>query len=211
MARKSGSGLSIYENLSYIAEKSKTAAVAVQDMEGALIHWCSAEGGFYFNRKAASHLAAYMKMQLYSQQIMVDLPMLTKGWIEKKEQMGLSKKAGIATGMMMESIKAIDQGYGRWKVGISQREAAPFHRNRQLGTYKTVLKYAEAFEYGGVNQQARPWFYRAFMKWTSTQLPGIAKPLLSRFNDASHRLRKAMNEPGATPKYTVNDIITGDQ
>lgn len=210
--KRTANGLGIYLDLSKVIKGSDIATVALDEMNGALLYWCSKSNNFLLSKKAAIHLTNYLKLQYASQEIMVGLPALTPKWEKIKRREKLNPQTGIATGAMFDAIKMLDSGYGKYKVGVSSRAEAPLWTYRsgrvaRLGTLKKVHKYAEVFEFGSEKQQARPWFFRAVNKWVHRHAPTIAQPFLTQFNGPFRKLHTALFCKGPTPKITAEDII----
>lgn len=210
--KRTTSGLGIYVDLSRVIKGSEVAEVALEDMHSALIYWCSSSNNFLLSKKAALHLTDYLKLQLASQEIMIGMPSLTEDWQKTKAKEGLNPQIGIATGKMHDSIKVLDSGYGKYKVGVSEREKAPLiqyksGRTALLGSFKKVYEYANVLEFGSSKQQARPWFFRAVNKWVHRHAPTISDPFLKQFNAPFQKLHRALYCKGPTPKVKATDII----
>ena len=206
---KAGSGISFYEPLTRVEKHMELTKKPLKNIEKALVHYCSESGGVLLNRRAANHFADYLKQRLYSQEAMSGFPALSTSWKRQKEQMDLDARMGIATGAMAESIRALEVGSGKWKVGIHKDEPAPVHtwglsgrgrgrknagivRSRTLGSKKKIYQYAMIFEKGSPkqNQKPRPWFGVSFLKWIDQYAPQIYEPLAAAINPELIKLIK---------------------
>lgn len=181
-----GSGISFYEDSSRLVKGTTASVKAIKGIERALVYWCSAQGGFKFNTGAARDLANYMRQQLLSQEAFdyFTNPALSDFWVERKHELGLDPRKGVATESMANSIQMVRSGQSGYKVGISKnyvnpdlwRRSSKTGKMTKIGTMDTVYDYALLFEKGSMDgkQPPRPWFGITFLRWTRENLPKYA-------------------------------------
>ena len=198
-----------WEELTKLDRKVKITAKALDGFATGGYYWL--EGGGALTRRAALHLAEYLKKTIYTQKAYHEFPGLSKSWQEFKANplmwggRTLDPRVGIATENMVKAINAQDAGHGKWRVGISKNERI---HGLQIGTYTSIADYAWLLEFGftGSNnknpQPPRPAFATMFLEWSNKHMPGIIQPLI----DAILPHLKALNREWTGVRYSEWDL-----
>ena len=181
---------------------------SLKNLEKGLVYWCAQSNGFLLNKVAARNLSIYLKKSLYEQKdAFAGMPKLSPDYVKWKNKfVGNERFVGIGTMTMLDSLKAIDSGYGKWKVGISGRVPPPI--NPGTGKPFSKLKpaqYFEIFEKGSYTQPARPWAKKLTLKWSKEQLPHLCKPVIKIMNNELARIDKYTDQ--SLPRYKETDLI----
>lgn len=222
--KRGGTGLSFHEEFARVYKDMEYTSTELKKVEKALIYYCSEQNGFLLNKKAANHLADFLKQRLYSQEafeyIKTKAP-LSKSWEKQKKWMDLDPRMGIATGAMAEAIRAVRAGYSGFKVGISKNDPAPVHtwgtkkgkvHSEIIGTYTDIYTYAYILEYGSKSnrQKPRPWFGTSFLKWVNDYAPDLYEPLANELNQSLVELtKKWQGDAGPIDGSDVYSVYSG--
>jgi hypothetical protein len=226
MAKKVGFiGLG-YENLASVARKTQLSSVHVNNLKNAWIKWLHPKGGGALTKKVANDLTSYMRQAIWSQEAFRGMTALSDTWRDWKEEHGLDPRIGIATGAMVEAIRPINQGSGKWKVGISKEAQVGPGRQRvtsretgmtsKVGNIKNIATYAKILEtgYGPVTvrgrtyyQPPRPFFITTFTRWAKEKLPDeIFQTIWKEMQPPMDKLWKEME--ASRPRFSPEDLYS---
>ena len=167
-----------WEYVSRFQHKVEMAKVPIDNLQNSFIYWLGGpgRGSGALTKRLADHFTAYVQSRIISQQAFRNHPSLSPMWIEMKNYLGLDPRMGIAKGHLVNAIKPLDTGYGKYRVGISKNEVAP----DAAGGIKNVAEYAILLEKGYTtitkkgkrkSQPPRPFFSESFLRWSQWNLP----------------------------------------
>lgn len=207
--KTSGHGLEFYADFSRILAGSVMLKKEIQHLNKTFVYWFGKDGGFLFNRTAANNLANYMKQKLLDQSAFDGLPDIQPWWRERKRIAGLDSRIGVATGSLVDAIKAVGAGYSEYRVGISRNARAD---ESSIGSTGRIHRYAMWLEKGrpaGAKtgpQPPRPWFWNTFERWANENLPGLIDSTYGKdLSDHFAKTDKAVKELGGKSSLSSID------
>ena len=182
--RSGGSMLGFgWESIGQVRRKSEKTKIALTNLNKTFIYWMEDDEGGVLTKKAANEFSQYLKRQIYAQQFDTGggiteeftkrIVSLSDEWQRMKSEawrwggQALDERIGIATGQMINAIRPIDMGGGRWRVGISGNDYVTW----RIGTVQRIATYAKFLEFGTVRQPPRPIFSTIFLQWVNKELP----------------------------------------
>ena len=207
-------GWKSFTSMNRTFEATKHACV---NLEKGFYRWFRSGGSL--SRVAALDLAEYMKNEIEKNDVYTqNFPPLTEKWASMKRNkrgakwgkaggarwggLVLDPRVGIAKKDMINSIKAIEQGHGKWKVGIPTNTRAS---NPLIGKIPYVDRYANILEQGSARQVPRPAFALMFLNWSREHAPKMADTLMTTLWPAMQRL---MDQWGHTiPASAIKSAI----
>lgn len=227
MARKRSSPASMiglgWEDVGKLSRNAKAMDDHIDGLQRIWTYWLGKGGtgeGGRLTRKMANDFKEYVRAKMISQEAFAGSHPLSPFWIDIKSQMELPYdpyKIGFATGTLYESISTIDQGGGKFRVGITKRTqntttvsyALPGEheaKERPLGNITNVAQYAYYLEYGRRNQPPRPFFGVSFRNWLDENYPEVAKPLIAQMNKEIRDLFEIADQ--RAPRATAEDLVS---
>lgn len=213
MARSGGRKVSIlgfgWESLTRVQRDAESAKKAVKGVEKAILYWMGEEEGGALSKRAANSLCNDIIHNITAQTGPMNwMPRASDWWFNRKtkekywsEREGaLDDRLGIATGQMVNAIRPINAGAGKWKVGISSHEKV----SERIGNIRTIADYARIFEHGSVRQPPRPIFAATLKEWAEEKLEEeirntLLKDLLPHFAVLKKLAKKARPEDAGVP------------
>jgi len=165
MARRGGVLGLDWENVAEFYHKTKMTRVFVSELEDTFIHWLRGRGAL--TKKLANNFTNYVRSSIYSQRAFQGMTPLSPEWQARKEKLELSPEMGIARGTLASSIRPINTGYRKYRVGIPRTE----ENAKAVGTIKNVSEYAIILEKGSDTQPPRPFFSTSFLRWIDDKVP----------------------------------------
>lgn len=192
-----------WESIARMRRGTEKTKVSIKSLEKTFIYWLGDEEGGALTKKAANHLSDYLKSRIWSQEGFIGMPALSPSWEDKKKELGLDLRTGIATEQMINAIRPVDQGGGLWRVGISGRD----HVVTMIGNEGNIAAYAHMLEFGtSRGQPPRPVFSTSFLKWAKEELPEVIyNSLYRQMNKDLMDIYKVMGE--YMPRYAPEDVI----
>ena len=207
MARRAGMIGLDWDDIAQFAADTKEARVYLDDLKKTWVYWF--DGGGALTKKVADDCADFIRAEVYSQEAFEGMPRLSPIWEKIKNKQGLSPEIGIASGVLVNAIKPINQGHGKYKVGISRNV-----KNPGLGKIDSVATYARLLEKGHdyigkdgkrYHQPPRPFFSTSFIKWANRALPDRIRSTI--WKDMYPELMKLYEKMGASmARYAPEDL-----
>lgn len=178
-----------WENVAEFKHKVDMTRVYVDDLQDTFIHWF--EGSGALTKKLADNFTNHVRASIYSQRAFAGMTPLTPEWMARKEAMGYSPEMGIARGILVKSIRPINTGYRKYRVGIPRTE----ENAKAVGSITNVSEYATILEKGSDTQPPRPFLGTSFIRWISDKLPDyIQDSIIRDMNPTLMRLYQVASE-----------------
>ncbi len=223
MARKSASASMIgvgWEDLLSLNRKLDATATALSRAETGMYYWLGGDTGKggALTRKAAYHLAESIKSDIRNGVWSGKFPALHKLWRYMKslplERWGgnpLHDQMGMATGSFVRAITTLDQGRGRFRVGVHQKQGYHTRPSIKIGSYDHIYTYARLLEFGHPQvgprkpaQPGRPFIAMGFQKWASRDMPRLFAPYRKAM---AATLNAIHNEWPEGQRYSEEDLM----
>jgi len=208
-----------WEGITSFAKSAEKTKAYLDELQKTWIYWLDESGRGGLTKGIANDLANHIRSDLLSQKYIKATPTLTPIWIRMKTEMGFdTERKGIASGDLVNSIKAISSGKGLYKVGI------PGNIKAKHGNFTYVAQYARRLEFGSgyhgrrgkddkiYYQPPRPWFAPSFMDYANNNFPKeVRKTLVNRMEPTLKKLRKEMRLSMAMPENIEEELIAVDR
>ncbi len=199
-----------WQNLLKLSRSAKAMDKNIENLQKIWTDWVGPEGketGGRLTKKMAKDFKEYLRASMLSQEAFEGMVPLSRDYLAQKtnfiENQGLPYSPdmiGFSSGEMFENISIMDQGYGKFTVGV--------HRDAP----EKVSSYAEYLEMGTVKQPARPFLGKTFRDWLNERYPDHAGGLISLMNRELADLAKSANTRARNmpDKYDIAKISEED-
>jgi len=191
-----------YRELQKLSRAARATGHTLDKISRHARYWVGEEGGHALNRTAANSLADYLRQYIWGQSFAFQVPALSDYWEYKKNRpeywdgVTLRPHIGIATETMVNSIRALDMGGGRFAVGIPDNL---YVTGLQIGTITNIATYAKILEFGSarynVLQPPRPIFAMGFQSWVNDKSVDVAAPVVNGLNTILRELANHWEYP----------------